>query len=383
MEAYLDNSATTRCSEAAFEVMKKVLLEDYGNPSSLHNKGMEAENYMKASKKSIAKSLKVSEKNIYFTSGGSEGNNLAIRGVVEANARVGKHVITTAIEHPSVGNPMKHLQELGYEVSFLSVNEQGYISLEELDSLLREDTVLVSIMHVNNEIGTIEPIEEAAKLIQKKAPQAVFHVDAIQSYGKVPLFPEKMGVDIVTVSGHKIHAPKGSGFIYINPKVKVSPQILGGGQEDGFRSGTQNVPAIAALGVAVDEIFADFEENRIRMASMRAHMIEELGAIDGVTFNGDLEQGAPHILSVSSRDVRSEVLLHALEERGVYVSAGSACSSNKPSPSATLQAIGLEDKVLKSTVRISFSIHTTTEEVDYAIEAFREIVPKLQKYMRR
>jgi cysteine desulfurase len=303
--------------------------------------------------------------------------------VVEGNPRVGKHVITTSIEHPSVGNPMKHLAEQGYEVSFLSVDEQGYISLEELASLLREDTVLVSMMHVNNEIGTIEPIEEAAKLIHEKAPQAIFHVDAIQSYGKVPLFPEKMGVDIVTVSGHKIHGPKGSGFIYINPKVKVAPQILGGGQEEGFRSGTQNVPAAAALGVAVDEIFADFDGNVARMAAMRAHMIEELGKIDGVTFNGDLEHGAPHILSVSSRDVRSEVLLHALEDRGIYVSAGSACSSNKPSPSATLQAIGLEDKMLKSTVRISFSIHTTMEEVDYAIEAFGEIVPKLQKYMRR
>lgn len=383
MEAYLDNSATTRCSEAAFEVMKKVLLEDYGNPSSLHNKGMEAENYEKNAKKIIAKSLKVSEKNIYFISGGTEGNNLAIAGAVAGNPRVGKHVITTAIEHPSVGNPMKHLEELGYEVDYLSVDGHGYISLEELSSLLREDTVLVSIMHVNNEIGTIEPVEEVAKLVHAKAPKALFHVDAIQSYGKVALFPEKMGVDIVTVSGHKIHGPKGSGFIYINPKVKVTPQLLGGGQEDGFRSGTQNVPAIAALGVAVEEIFADFEGNRSHMRALRNRMMEGLGTIDGISFNGDLEAGAPHILSVSVSGVRSEVLLHALEDRGIYVSAGSACSSNKPSVSKTLTAIGLDEKLLDSTVRISFSIHSTMEEVEYAIAAFTDIVPKLQKYMRR
>ncbi|MBR6281816.1 MAG: cysteine desulfurase, partial [Lachnospiraceae bacterium] len=285
MEAYLDNSATTQCSPAAVKVMEQVLLNDYGNPSSLHNKGMEAENYMKATRKSIAKSLKVSEKSIYFISGGTEGNNLAIAGSVAANARVGKHVITTAIEHPSVGNPMKHLEELGYEVSYLGVDAKGYISLEELESLLREDTVLVSIMQVNNEIGTIQPVAEAAKLVHAKAPKAVFHVDAIQSYGKVELFPEKMGIDIITVSGHKIHAPKGSGFIYINPKVKVTPQILGGGQEDGFRSGTQNVPAIAALGVAVDEMFADFEGHRAHLFALKQRMVEGLGTISGVSFN--------------------------------------------------------------------------------------------------
>jgi cysteine desulfurase len=383
MEAYLDNSATTQCSPAAVKVMEQVLLNDYGNPSSLHNKGMEAENYMKATRKSIAKSLKVSEKSIYFISGGTEGNNLAIAGSVAANARVGKHVITTAIEHPSVGNPMKHLEELGYEVSYLGVDAKGYISLEELESLLREDTVLVSIMQVNNEIGTIQPVAEAAKLVHAKAPKAVFHVDAIQSYGKVELFPEKMGIDIITVSGHKIHAPKGSGFIYINPKVKVTPQILGGGQEDGFRSGTQNVPAIAALGVAVDEMFADFEGHRAHLFALKQRMVEGLGTISGVSFNGDTTNGAPHILSVTAKDVRSEVLLHALEDKGIYVSAGSACSSNKPSPSKTLQAIGLDRASLEATVRISFSIYTTMEQVDYAVDVMRELIPKLQKYMRR
>ncbi|MCR5641444.1 MAG: cysteine desulfurase [Lachnospiraceae bacterium] len=383
MEVYFDNSATTRCSKAGAELMQKLLLEDYGNPSSLHNKGMEAENYMKSAKKTIAKSLKVSEKQIYFISGGTEGNNLAIFGSVFGNPRVGKHVITTAIEHPAVANPMKHLEELGYEVSYLSVDAQGHISLEELQQLLREDTVLVSIMHVNNEIGTIEPVEEAAALIHSMAPKAIFHVDAIQSYGKVPLYPEKMGIDIVTVSGHKIHGPKGSGFIYINPKIKVQPQILGGGQEEGFRSGTQNVPAIAALGVAVEEIFADFEGNRTRMYELRHTLMEGLKDIPGVSFNGDLETGAPHILSVSVADVRAEVLLHALEDRGIYVSAGSACSSNKPSISKTLQAIGLDEKLLGSTVRLSFSIHSTEEDVVYCIDTMKEIIPMLQKYMRR
>ena len=383
MEAYLDNSATTQCSQAAADLMMRLLREDYGNPSSLHNRGMEAENYVKEARKRIAQTLKVNEKEIYFTSGGSESNNLAIVGSALANKRSGMHVITTMIEHPSVANPFAYLEELGFAVTYLPVDAYGCISLEDLQEAMCSDTILVSMMHVNNEIGAVEPIEEAARVIKQKNPNCLFHVDAIQSYGKFRIYPKRMGIDLLSVSGHKIHGPKGSGFLFVRDKVKVHPLILGGGQERGMRSGTENVPAIAGLGQAAMEIYQNFESNQTRMYRLRDYFIQEVEQIDGVSVNGHKDhRSAPHIVSVSVSGVRSEVLLHALEDKQIYVSAGSACSSNNPAVSRTLQSIGLKRELLESTVRFSFSVHTTKEEIDYALEAMRGLVPMLAKYRR-
>ena len=383
MEAYLDNSATTRCSDEAVKIMTKVLQEDFGNPSSLHNKGMEGENYVKAARSEIAKTLKVNDKEIYFTSGGTESNNLAIIGAARAYRRSGNKVITTMIEHPSVANPFAYLEDNGFEVTYLPVDNLGRVDLNALREAMTEDTILVSVMHVNNEIGAVQPIEEIAEIVKSVNKECVFHVDAIQSYGKFRIYPKKIGVDMLSVSGHKIHGPKGSGFLFVKDKIKLKPIILGGGQEWGMRSGTENVPAIAGLGVAAREIYADFDNNIDRMYKLRDRFISEVTKIDGVTVNGPLDHsGAPHIVSVSVSGVRAEVLLHALEDRNIYVSAGSACSSNKPAISKTLKAIGLDQKLLDSTVRFSFSIHTTEEEVDYAVSALRELVPMLSKYTR-
>ncbi|MBQ2282965.1 MAG: cysteine desulfurase [Agathobacter sp.] len=383
MEAYLDNSATTRCSEKATALMMELLTQDYGNPSSLHMKGVVAEKYITEAKKKIAKTLKVQEKEILFTSGGTESNNLAILGSAFANQRAGKHIITTAIEHASVGSPVAFLEENGFEVTRLSVDKDGVISLEELKNALRPDTILVTIMQVNNEIGAVEPIEEAGAIIKSANPNTLFHVDAIQSYGKMRINPKKANIDLLSVSGHKIHGPKGSGFLYIKEKTKIKPIIFGGGQQKGMRSGTENVPAIAGLGAAAEEIYANLEENVSRMHELRNYFIQEVEQISGVSVNGKkTDENAPHVVSVSIKGVRAEVILHTLEDRNIYVSAGSACSSNKPAISSTLKSIGLPAELLDSTVRFSFSIHTTKEELDYALSVMREVIPMLQKYTR-
>lgn len=384
MEAYLDNSATTRCSDKAAELMMKLLLEDYGNPSSLHMKGVIAEKYINEAKKQIAKTLKAQEKEIVFTSGGTESNNLAIIGSAMANRRAGMHVITSSIEHASVSNPMAYLEEQGFEVTYLPVDSKGVISMEALKNAIREDTILVSLMQVNNEIGAIQPIEEAGKIIKAANPDIIFHVDAIQAYGKMRIAPKKLNIDLLSVSGHKIHGPKGSGFLYIKDKTKIRPVIFGGGQQKGMRSGTENVPAIAGLGLAAEEIYTDFEEKIDRMYALREYFIEQVTQIEGVSVNGQSQRAsAPHVVSVSIRGVRAEVMLHTLEDRGIYVSAGSACSSNKPSVSHTLKSIGLAPELLDSTIRFSFSVHTTKEELDYALKVMREVIPMLQKYTRK
>ena len=363
----MDNSATTRCSERAKNKMVQILTEDYGNPSSLHNMGKTAEDYIKEAKEQIAKTLRCDEKEIVFTSGGTESNNMALIGGALANKRQGKHIITTAIE-----------------ITELSVDHDGIISLEELRNAVREDTVLVSIMMVNNEIGAVEPVEEAAKVIKAKNPDTLFHVDAIQAYGKFRICPKKMGIDLLSVSGHKIHAPKGTGFLYIRDKVKVKPIIYGGGQQKGMRSGTENVPGVAALGEAAAEIYENFDAKTGHMYEIRQRFIDEVTQIPGVTVNGKTGRGsAPQIVSVTIEDVRSEVMLHSLEEYGIYVSAGSACSSNKPAPSRTLQGIGLPKQKLESTIRISFCVNTTEEEVDYAVEKMKEIIPFRRKFTRK
>ena len=373
----------TRCSERAKDLMVKVLMEDYGNPSSLHTMGVVAERYIKEAKERIAKTLKADEKEILFTSGGTESNNMALIGTALANKRAGNHIITTSIEHASVLSPLAYLEEQGFRVTYLTVDENGQISLDELRDAVCEDTILVSMMMVNNEIGAVEPIAEAAKIVKEKNPNTIIHVDAIQAYGKYRICPKKLGIDLLSVSGHKIHAPKGTGFLYIKDKTKIHPLLNGGGQQRGMRSGTENVPAIAGLGVAAERIYIGFEEKIDRMYTLREHFIEEVTKIPGVHVNGHTDRSnAPHIVSVSTEGVRAEVLLHALEDKEIYVSAGSACSSNKPSVSHTLKSIGLKPEFLDATIRFSFCVETTEEEIDYAVKEMAALVPMLQKYTR-
>lgn len=384
MEAYFDNSATTRCLDPVVDIVVKTMKEDYGNPSSRHGKGMEAEQYLRKSREIIAKTLKVKEKEIFFTSGGTESNNWAIIETALANQRAGKHVVTTAVEHAAVIQPMMYLKELGFEVTFLPVDGTGRISLEELENALREDTILVSMMYVNNELGTREPVEEAAVLVKKKCPKALFHTDAIQAYGKYQIYPKKIGVDLLSVSGHKIHGPKGVGFLYVDEKAKIRPLILGGGQQKGMRSGTDNVPGIAGLGVAAEAAYQDFAAKQALLRSLKEYFSEKVATLPDTRINGPLgELGAPHIVSVGFAGVRSEVLLHALEERGIYVSSGSACSSNKTLPVSTvLREIHLDSQYLDSTVRFSFCTQNTKEEIDYCMDTLRELLPVLRRYTR-
>ena len=385
MEAYLDNAATTRVFPEVREMMVHVMDEDFGNPSSKHTKGITAENYIKEAKETICTQLKCKPKEIIFTSGGTESNNMAFIGTAIANRRAGKHVITTRIEHASVHEPMAYLEEMGYDVTYLPVDSTGRVSVEELENAIREDTFLISIMYVNNEVGSVQPIEQIGQMLKKKHPQILFHVDAIQAFGKYKIVPKKLGVDMMSVSGHKIHGPKGSGFLYVNEKVKIRPILFGGGQQDGMRSGTENVPAIAGLGVAVKEIYTGHLEKRAKLYELKKRLIAGLQDVDGVTINAlidPIEETAPHIVSVSFANTRSEVMLHALAQKGVFVSSGSACSSNHPELSGTLQAIGVKSELLDSTLRFSFSVMTTSEEIDYAIEVVKEALPVLRKFTR-
>ena len=282
MEAYLDNSATTRCYDSVAEIVRKTMLEDYGNPSAMHKKGVEAEQYVREAKEKIAKTLKAEPKEIYFTSGGTESNNWALIGTALANRRQGNHIITTAIEHPAVSAPASFLEEQGFTVTRLGVDETGHISLEELSQALTPETILVSIMYVNNEIGAVQPVEEAARLIHEKCPRAYFHVDAIQGYGKYRIYPKRVGIDMLSASGHKIHGPKGIGFLYVREGVKLFPYIYGGGQQRGMRSGTDNVPGAAGLGVAAEEIYRNLEEDTARMRELKLLLAEGLGKLEGV-----------------------------------------------------------------------------------------------------
>lgn len=382
MEVYLDNSATTQCSKRACDIMVKLLGEEYGNPSSLHLKGVNAENYIKDAKHKIARTLKVNESELVFTSGGTESNNLAIIGTALANQRAGMHIITTGIEHPSVLNAMEYLAEQGFRVTYLPVNEDGIISLAELRTCVTEETILVSIMQVNNEIGVVEPIEQAVKVIKEKNPRALIHVDAIQSYGKMTIYPKRMGIDLLSVSGHKIHGPKGIAFLYIKEKTKIKPLLFGGGQQKNIRSGTENVPGIAGLAEAAAEMYENLETNLSGIRALREMFVQGLLVMEDVTIHGNAETSAPHIVSAGFAGIRSEVLLHALEDRQIYVSAGSACSSNKPAVSRTLKGIGVKPQLLESTIRFSFGVHNTKEEVTYTLAVLNEIVPMLRKYTR-
>lgn len=382
-EVYLDNSATTRVFDSVRDVMVQAMMADYGNTSSRHMKGVEAENYVKTAREEIAKSLKVKEKEIIFTSGGTESNNMALIGVAMANKRAGNHLITTGIEHASIYNTMIFLEEQGFRVTYLPTDKNGHVSLDALREAICDETILVSVMYVNNEMGAVEPIEEIAKIIKEKKSKAYFHVDAIQAYGKYVIRPKKMGIDLLSVSGHKIHGPKGVGFLYVDEKVKIKPIIFGGGQQKNMRSGTENVPGCAGMGMAVKEMYTDHDAKVEQIYALKERMVKGLQEIEGVTVHGLTgRDSAPQIVSAGFEGVRAEVLLHALEDRGVYVSSGSACSSNHPGISGTLKGIGVKDSLLDSTLRFSFGLFNTEEDVDYCLAQLRELLPMLRRYRR-
>lgn len=384
MEAYFDNSATTKVLDCVKDAVVDAMCVNYGNAAAKHRKGVEAENLIREAKKAIADTLKVQEKEILFTSGGTESNNTALIGTALANRRAGKHLITTGVEHPSIYNTMSFLEEMGFEVTYLPVDHLGHISLEDLEKAIREDTILVSVMYVNNEVGAVEPIEAISQCIKKKNPKTVFHVDAIQAYGKYKIRPKKQGIDLLSVSGHKIHAPKGVGFLYIRDGVKIRPILFGGGQQKGMRSGTENVPGCVGLGVAAREAYKDFDARIEKLYTLRERLIAGLKLLGGVTINGSEDRtNAPQIVSASFEGVRSEVLLHALEDKGVYVSSGSACSSNHPGISGTLKGIGVKKELLDSTIRFSLGDLNVEEEVDYAIGVLGELLPVLRRYQMK
>ena len=383
MEVYLDNSATTRCFDEVADYVAKIMMLDYGNPSSMHLKGVEAERYIRYAKDTLSRILKVNEKEIVFTSGGTESDNLALIGTAMAYARRGNHLITTKIEHPAILQTMQYLEGQGFEVTYLDVDEVGQVRIEDLQRALRPDTILVSVMHTNNEIGSLMPLQEIGEVVKSYHPNIVFHVDGVQGFGKAVIHPKKLKIDLLSVSAHKIHGPKGVGFLYINEKVRVLPILFGGGQQKGMRSGTENVPGIAGMAMAADKMYANLEEDCNRMRHLKQLFIDGISDIPEVYVNGKTdEDSAPHIVSVSVAGVRSEVLLHALEEKGIYVSAGSACASNKPQTSATLLAIGVKKYLLDATFRFSFSVLTNEEEISYTVKALHELIPLLRRYTR-
>ena len=377
---YFDNAATTRALPAVAEKMSTMLCEQYGNPASVSAMGLAAEKEIRNAAEIIARGIHCKYDEVFFTSGGTEGDNWAIYGTAEGYKRQGQHFITTEIEHPAVKNPMKLLEEKGAEVTWLKVDRQGHISLEELANAIRPDTVLVSTILVNNETGTVQDAAAIGKLIKEKNPQCLYHVDAVQAFGKYPIDVEKMKIDLLTMSGHKIHGPKGTGFLYVGEKVKIKPILFGGGQQKDLRSGTENVPGFAGFGLATKIVYEDLEARIVRMRAVKDRLTERLKTLPDVYIN---EGEAPHILSVSFVGVRSEVMLHALEERQIYVSSGSACSSNKPAVSHVLSSIGLQKNRLESTIRFSFSAENTVEQADYAADVIEEILPVYRKYVRK
>ena len=350
----------------------------------MHRKGVQAEHYIRDAKETLAKLLKVNPGEIFFTSGGTESDNLALFGCARAGRRRGNHLITTSIEHPAILNTMRYLEEEeGFRVTYLPVDAAGRVKLDALKDALCPETILVSIMYVNNEVGTVQPVAEAAKIVKQYNPSILFHTDAVLGFGKYRIWPKRMGIDLLSDSGHKIHGPKGVGFLYIGPNVKIRPILFGGEQQKNIRSGTENVPGIAGLALASKMIYRDLEMKTALMRELKGRFLEGIKKIDNTVVHGLTDEGsAPHIISVGIAGIRSEVLLHTLEEKGIYVSSGSACSSNHPSVSGVLKGIGAAREYLDATLRFSMSEFTKKEEIDYTLETLYNCVPTLRKYTR-
>ena len=382
MEIYLDNSATTKPYQEVVDKMVLALTTQYGNPSSIYKKGIEVELEIKEIRRNIARSLGAKETEIYFTSGGTECNNTIIRSVANLNKKTKNHIISTVIEHPSVLNTLKDLEADGFEVTYLPVGKDGKISLEDLKNAIKKETILVSVMHVNNEIGTIQPIEEIGKYLKSLDEKVYFHVDGVQSYAKIKFRPSRYNIDFMSVSGHKLHGPKGIGFMYVKENNRIKPLLTGGGQEIGIRSGTENVPGIYGIGEAVRILNQDLEGTIDKIKGLRDLLKEEILAnIDNVKINSP-EDGVCHVLNVSFRGVRGEVLLHYLEQKEIYVSTGSACSSKKKG-SHVLNAIGLTPDEIEGAIRFSLSDLNTKEEIMKTVEVLKESVSDLRMIIGR
>ncbi|MBZ4666299.1 cysteine desulfurase family protein [Mahella sp.] len=381
-EVYLDNSATTAVLPQAVQDMDECFLRSYGNPSSLHQKGIEAERILKYARHIIADSIGADDKSIIFTGSGTEANNLAIQGVAHAYARIGKHLITTSIEHPSVLNTFKALEDEGFSVSYIGADRYGNIDMDEMNAAIRDDTVLVSVMYVNNEVGSILPVQDIGQLLKRCDHRIIFHIDAVQAYGKLSLKPLIPFADLMTISAHKIHGPKGIAALYMRDGVRIKPIIYGGGQERDIRSGTENVPGAAGFAAAAGALSAESADYLLNLKQMLAKGILE--AVPNANINGpDVDKGAPHILNISFNGVRGEVLVHALEQEGIYVSTGSACSSRKQKVSHVLKAMGLPTASCESAIRFSLSTLNTQDDIEYTIDAVRHIVPSLMRFSRR
>lgn len=383
-EVYLDNSATTKPRREVVDAMIDVLVDKYGNPSSLHTKGFEVEKLVKKARENVAKIFNTKAEEIIFTSGGTEANNIAIRGTVLANKNCGRHIITTKFEHSSVLYTYKALEAEGYKVTYLDISSDGFINLEHLEKSLSDDTILISIMQVNSEVGTIQPIKEAVKIVRDKSKNAKIHVDAVQAYTKIDTEPYELGVDLMTASSHKIHGPKGAGAIFIKKGTKVSSISFGGGQELSIRPGTENIPGIIGFGKAaeIEQILMKKDAEEIK--KLRIDLQNKiLSNIPDVVVTGHIEKRAPHILHVSFLGVRGEVLLHALEAKGIYVSTGSACSSHQHEPSHVLMAMGIGKEAMEGAIRFSLSAFNTQEDIDYCVENLISIVAQLRKFKRR
>ena len=382
MEIYLDNSATTKPYQEVVDKMVLALTTQYGNPSSIYKKGIEVEREIKEIRRNIARSLGAKETEIYFTSGGTECNNTIIRSVAKLNKKTKNHIISTVIEHPSVLNTLKDLEADGFEVTYLPVGKDGKISLEDLKNAIKKETILVSVMHVNNEIGTIQPIEEIGKYLKSLDEKVYFHVDGVQSYAKIKFRPSRYNIDFMSVSGHKLHGPKGIGFMYVKENNRIKPLLTGGGQEIGIRSGTENVPGIYGIGEAVRILNQDLEGTIDKIRGLRDLLKEEiLTNIDNIKINSP-EDGVCHVLNVSFRGVRGEVLLHYLEQKEIYVSTGSACSSKKKG-SHVLNAIGLTPDEIEGAIRFSLSDLNTKEEIMKTVEVLKESVSDLRMIIGR
>ena len=380
-EIYLDNSATTKVLEEVARAVFDTMTLHFGNPSSLHRKGIEAEKIMQEARENIAKALGASPKEIYFTSGGTESNNWAVKGAAYARRRKGNHLITTAIEHPSVLETFAALEREGFSVTYLQVDREGFIDLNQLKEALTPETILVSIMYVNNEVGTIEPIQGAAQII-KASSNALFHVDAVQAFAKIPLVSKLEGIDLLSLSGHKIYGPKGIGALFVRDKVSIAPLLHGGGQETGQRSGTENLPGIAGFGKAAKICIDNLEKWHSQMVQLKERLMK--GILDNIpdtVLNGPVS-GAPHILNISFLGTRGEILLHALESKNIYVSTISACSSKQKSISSTLVAMGMPEDRAGSAVRLSLSYLNTVDEAKKVVYAIEETVKALRKVMK-
>ncbi len=403
MEIYLDNSATTACFPEVAEEVKNILCENYGNPSSAHHRGVEAEKQLRQASGKLAALMRCKPEELIYTSGGTESDNMALLGAARARKRSGNHLITTVIEHPAVLRTMEQLESEGFDVTYLPVDKDGIVRMDALEQAISGDTILVSVMHTNNEIGSVQPIEAIGTMLKRKYPQLIFHVDAVQAFGKQTIHPAELGVDLLSASAHKFHGPKGVGFLYVSEKVRLLPLIYGGGQQKGLRSGTENTAGIAGMAMAAEMLAGGMKEERERLFGLKSFFVKGLMKLEKVRINGipgmnsaeDLSaageeafqaavrQSSPAVVSASFPGVRAEVLLHALEEEGIYVSAGSACATHKPEPSRTLQAIGLGKELLEGTIRFSFSVFTTKEELERTLEVLEKMLPELRRYKGR